>query len=108
MHRPVHTPACMWAQANCVARLAPLAAGFCGHRAALLEAVGLSARVTQNTDAAVAWGCAAAAVLEGLLLGGTALESVLAVVRELRDPQGTPRSRRGTSRREVHACPGAG
>lgn len=57
------------AQANCVARLAPLAAAFAGD-AQLMVAVECATRVTQNSDAAVAWACTGAAVLEALLLKG--------------------------------------
>ncbi|MEW5301883.1 MAG: hypothetical protein WDW36_004710 [Sanguina aurantia] len=57
------------AQANCIARLAPLAAAFAGD-AQLMTAVECATRVTQNSDAAVGWACAGAAVLEALLLRG--------------------------------------
>ncbi|EFJ42871.1 hypothetical protein VOLCADRAFT_97046 [Volvox carteri f. nagariensis] len=120
------------AQANCVARLAPLVAAFAagptaassspssypcddateGNAAAgnteygtagsgaavadvdggtadpLLRCVELATRVTQNTDAAVAWATAGAAVLEQLLLGSTAEAAVRHVIHDLRSPQG--------------------
>ncbi|GIL86715.1 hypothetical protein Vretifemale_14962 [Volvox reticuliferus] len=118
------------AQANCVARLAPLAAAFAasafvypsagssgepphsigsgvssgiplatvGGAAAevaprngdlFLHCVELATRVTQNTDAAVAWASAGAVVLERLLLGSSAEAAVRHVVQDLESPQGT-------------------
>ncbi|PNH12277.1 Crystallin J1A [Tetrabaena socialis] len=103
------------AQANCIARLAPLAAAFAapappgpapapsassaipvprdgadagGPAAGLLRCVELATRVTQNTDAAVAWACVGAAVLERMLLGGSALAAVEQTLAELEGPQG--------------------
>jgi hypothetical protein len=69
-------------QANCVARLAPLVAAFAGNPR-LMELVEMATRVTQNTDAAVAWACSGAAVLEGIILGKSALQSVKDTKREL-------------------------
>lgn len=50
----------------------------------LLSLVGDMVRVTQNTDAAVAYGRAAARVLEGVILGSAPLEAVEEAVRTLR------------------------
>ncbi len=69
-------------QANCAARLAPLVAAFAGD-ARLMEVVEMATRVTQNTDAAVAWACTGAAVLEGVILGKSALQAVKDTKREL-------------------------
>ena len=55
------------AQANCIARLAPLVAMYCGDPRLPLM-VEISTRCTQNTDAACAWGLAGARVLERLML----------------------------------------
>ncbi|GLC39730.1 hypothetical protein PLESTM_000933600 [Pleodorina starrii] len=115
------------AQANCIARLAPLVAAFgaspaspssSSSRAAvasptansapaatspgeapepsarpsdddpLLGCVELATRVTQNTDAAVAWASAGAVVLERLLMGSTAEAAVRHVVHDLESPRG--------------------
>ncbi|KAG2442291.1 hypothetical protein HXX76_002377 [Chlamydomonas incerta] len=88
------------AQANAIARLAPLVAAFAvgdhaptdggdGEQpAGLLKATELATRVTQNTDAAVAWACAGARVLELLLGGSRAEAAVREVVADLRSPQG--------------------
>ncbi|GLC50861.1 hypothetical protein PLESTB_000440000 [Pleodorina starrii] len=115
------------AQANCIARLAPLVAAFgaspaspssSSARAAvasstvdsapaatspseapepsarpsdddpLLGYVELATRVTQNTDAAVAWASAGAVVLERLLMGSTAEAAVRHVVHDLESPGG--------------------
>jgi hypothetical protein len=93
-------------QANAIARLAPLVAAFAAPPPAapaapaeaaaaapadealgLLAAVGFATRVTQNTDAAVAWAAAGAAVLQRLLLGeGRCEEALRGVVAELRQP----------------------
>lgn len=75
------------AQANCVARLAPLVALFAGHPR-LMTYVEYATRVTQNSDAAVAWGCAGAAVLERLVLGHSAAAAVAATIDELEAPEG--------------------
>ncbi|KXZ44235.1 hypothetical protein GPECTOR_70g465 [Gonium pectorale] len=114
------------AQANCIARLAPLVAAFgspstadpsrgatasgsfsgpalarsassAGEREGagteaqtsdLLCCVELATRVTQNTDAAVAWACVGAAVLELIVLGATAEAAVREVIRDLESPEG--------------------
>ncbi|GLI69252.1 hypothetical protein VaNZ11_013830 [Volvox africanus] len=117
------------AQANCVARLAPLAAAFAAPALAypsacppdeepqsnvsfvssgiplatasgaaaevaprssdlFLHCVELATRVTQNTDAAVAWASAGAVVLEQLLLGSSAVAAVQHVIQDLESPQG--------------------
>ncbi|KAG2433550.1 hypothetical protein HYH02_012667 [Chlamydomonas schloesseri] len=91
------------AQANAIARLAPLVAAFAlGDQASgaseggaeneqpmgLLKCVELATRVTQNTDAAVAWACAGARVLELVLAGWRAEAAVREVVADLRSPQG--------------------
>jgi hypothetical protein len=70
------------AQANCVARLPPMVAAFAGD-AALLPAVANMIRVTQNSDAAVAWGTAAARVLEKVILGETPAAAVSATIAAL-------------------------
>jgi len=71
------------AQVNCVVRLPPMVAMFAGDPQ-LLSLVGDMVRVTQNTDAAVAYGRAAARVLEGIILGSAPLEAVEEAVRTLR------------------------
>lgn len=74
------------AQADCVARLAPLVAAFAGHPR-LMRLVAAATRTTQNTDDAEAWACAGAAVLERLLLGdesATLADAVAETVQELR------------------------
>eukprot|EP00198_Chlamydomonas_reinhardtii_P003957 XP_001693293.1 predicted protein [Chlamydomonas reinhardtii] len=88
------------AQANAIARLAPLVAAFgLGMQspgggeddeqpAGLLKCVELATRVTQNTAAAVAWACAGARVLELVLGGWRAEAAVREVVADLRSPQG--------------------
>jgi ADP-ribosylglycohydrolase len=68
------------AQANAVARLAPLVAMFCGDPKLHLM-IEVSTRCTQNTDAACAWGLAGAMVLERLLLDPHADLSSLPVKR---------------------------
>lgn len=70
------------AQANCVARLAPLVAGWGGSKE-LMHAVERATRVTQNSDAACAWGCAGAAVLERVVLGSAPSAAVWAAIAEL-------------------------
>jgi hypothetical protein len=54
----------------------------------LMSLVEASTRTTQNTDAAVAWGCAGAAMLERLLLGQSAEQAVRATVLELQQQDG--------------------
>jgi len=70
------------AQANCVARLAPLVAAFAGD-GRLAVAVERATRTTQNSDAAAAWGAAGAAILERLVLGSAAAAAVAATAAEL-------------------------
>jgi hypothetical protein len=72
-------------QANAVARLPPLVAAFAGDPA-LLTAVERMVRVTQNSDIAVAWGTAAARVLEAVILGAQPVDAVGVAIRQLRDP----------------------
>lgn len=73
-------------QADCIARLAPLVAMFAGDER-LMGLVEAATRTTQNTDAAVAWGCAGAAILERLLLGKSAAEAVRETAEELQQQQ---------------------
>ncbi|KAF6260730.1 ADP-ribosylation/Crystallin J1 [Scenedesmus sp. NREL 46B-D3] len=73
-------------QADCVARLAPLVAMYAGDER-LMSLVEAATRTTQNTDAAAAWGCAGAAVLERLLLGQPAGQAVKETVQELKQQQ---------------------
>lgn len=70
-----------------MARLAPLLAMFCGHPQ-LMQYVEYTTRVTQNSDAAVAWGCTGAAVLERILHGHTAQQAVEETIRELEAENG--------------------
>jgi hypothetical protein len=53
----------------------------------LMSLVEAATRTTQNTDAAVAWGCAGAAVLERLLMGQAAEQAVRETVFELQQQQ---------------------
>jgi ADP-ribosylglycohydrolase len=71
------------AQADCIARLAPLVAAYAGDDR-LMQLVSAATRVTQGAPTAVAWACAAAAVLERLLQGATAAAAVADTVQELR------------------------
>lgn len=71
------------AQADAIARLAPLVAVFAGD-ARLMQLTAAVTRVTQDTPAAVAWACAGAAVLERLLLGAGAAAAVRETVQKLR------------------------
>lgn len=71
------------AQADAIARLAPLVALFAGD-ARLMQLAAAVTRVTQDTPSAVAWACAGAAVLERLLLGAGAAAAVRETVQELR------------------------
>lgn len=71
------------AQADAIARLAPLVALFAGD-ARLMQLTAAVTRVTQDTPTAVAWACAGAGVLERLLLGVGAAAAVQATVHELR------------------------
>ncbi|GFR40758.1 hypothetical protein Agub_g1370, partial [Astrephomene gubernaculifera] len=57
-------------------------------RGLLLRCVELATRVTQNSDAAVAWACIGAVVLEQVLLGASAEEAVRHAVQDLQSPQG--------------------
>ncbi|KAJ9525938.1 hypothetical protein QJQ45_009406 [Haematococcus lacustris] len=70
------------AQANCIARLAPLVAAWAGS-AGLVPAVRRATRVTQNSDEACSWGAAGAAILEAVLLGALPSAAVQAVAEEL-------------------------
>lgn len=72
-------------QANAVARLPPLVAAYAGDPQ-LLPAVEQMVCVTQNSDIAVAWGTAAARVLEAVILGATPADAVGLAIRQLRDP----------------------
>ena len=67
------------AQANCIARLPPLVAAFAGD-AALLPTVADMIRTTQDSPAAVAWGAAAARVLEAVILGAPPAQAVQAAI----------------------------
>lgn len=75
------------AQADCIARLAPLVALFAGDER-LMQLTAAVTRVTQDTAPAVAWACAGAAVLERLVGGEGAAAAVRATVEELQ--QGGP------------------
>lgn len=81
--RPPATGAPDDAQADCIARAAPLVAAFAGDPRLLLLTAGVT-RVTQDSDVAVAWACAAAAVLELLLMGWGVGEAMGEVVGQLR------------------------
>jgi ADP-ribosylglycohydrolase len=70
------------AQANCIVRLPPLVAAFAGD-AQLLPVVADMIRVTQASDTAVAWGTAAARVLEKVILGAAPPDAVRAVIADL-------------------------
>lgn len=70
------------AQADCIARLAPLVALYAGDER-LMQLTAAVTRVTQDTAAAVAWACAGAAVLERLMGGEGAAAAVRATVEEL-------------------------
>ncbi len=71
------------AQANCIARTAPLAAGWCGQPEPLARAVRLGTRVTQNADAAVVWGGAAADILSHVILGVSPSQATRMVIAAL-------------------------
>lgn len=78
------------AQADGITRLAPLVALFAGD-SRLMSLTAAVTRVTQDTPAAVAWACAAAAVLERLVLQGGqegAAAAVEATAQELRQHGG--------------------
>ena len=75
-------------QANCVCRLPPLVALFAGD-AALIPCVADMIRVTQNNNTAVAWGCAAARVLEAIILGAPPSEAVTLAIAALEDSNRT-------------------
>ena len=66
-------------------RLPPVVAAFAGSPE-LLPAVAEAVAVTQNTSAAVAFGCAAARILEACILGASPAEAAAAAVAALRDP----------------------
>jgi ADP-ribosylglycohydrolase len=53
----------------------------------LISLVEAATRTTQNTDAAAAWACAGAAVLERLLMGQSAEQAVAETVQELQRQQ---------------------
>ena len=67
------------AQANCIVRLPPLVAAFAGD-AALLPVVADMIRTTQDSATAVAWGAAAARVLEAVILGAPPAQAVQAAI----------------------------
>ncbi|KAG2498090.1 hypothetical protein HYH03_003848 [Edaphochlamys debaryana] len=69
----------------------------------LLECVELATRVTQNTDAAVAWACAGAAVLDSLLRGGTAAAAVEGAAAALESGAGPLAARCGPLAPELAA-----
>jgi ADP-ribosylglycohydrolase len=71
------------AQADAIARVAPLVALFAGDPR-LMQLTAAVTRVTQDTPTAVAWACAAAAVLERLLLGQGAAAAVQETAQELK------------------------
>ncbi|KAI8470947.1 MAG: ADP-ribosylation/Crystallin J1 [Monoraphidium minutum] len=84
------------AQANCVARLAPLVAAFAGHPN-FMRIVAAATRTTQNTDEAEAWACAGAAVLEALIVDGCgAREAVERAAAELGGGSGARAGRGGS------------
>lgn len=72
-------------QVNCMVRLAPIVAAFAGSPL-MLPAVEDAIRVTQNDEIAVAWGCAAARVLEATILGASPATAVLATISALKAP----------------------
>lgn len=87
--RPPRTGAHDW-QANCFTRLGPVVAAYhAGGEeeglALLLTAVERATRVTQNTDRAVAWARAGAAVLARVISGAPVNDAVAGVVSELTD-----------------------
>jgi thiamine monophosphate synthase len=52
----------------------------------LMSLVEAATRTTQNTNAAAAWGCAGAAVLERLMMAKSAEQAVRETVQELQQP----------------------
>ncbi|KAF5831978.1 ADP-ribosylation/Crystallin J1 [Dunaliella salina] len=71
------------AQANCIVRCPPLVAGWAGNPG-LFPAVQRATRVTQNSTVACIWACAAAAILEAVVLTGCSpSQAVAAVAAEL-------------------------
>eukprot|EP00887_Chlorella_sp_A99_P003938 scaffold11.g3938.t1 len=75
-------------QANAITRLPPLVALHAGgSRAELLGAVERMTRTTQNDASAVAYGCAAALVLEGVILGASVTSAVASTIAWLQDEE---------------------
>jgi ADP-ribosylglycohydrolase len=78
-------------QADCVARVAPVVAAFGGQEGegagglplVLPKAAEMATRVTQNDDEAVAWACAAALVLQRVVLGARIEDAASEVVARL-------------------------
>ena len=87
-------------------RLVPLVALYAGHPR-LPALVERCVRTTQDSHAAVAWGVAAAAILEGVVLGKTVTGAMKAAVSGLLNPRA-----RGTTPDGARHCrigtPGAG
>mmetsp|Transcript_31082 Transcript_31082/g.80970 ORF Transcript_31082/g.80970 Transcript_31082/m.80970 type:complete len:576 (+) Transcript_31082:133-1860(+) len=80
------------AQANCIVRCPPLVACWAGSPG-LFPAVQHATRVTQNSSAACVWACAAAAILEAVVLTGCSpSQAVAAVAAELQQVSKLPRS----------------
>jgi ADP-ribosylglycohydrolase len=75
------------AQADAVTRLPPLVALYAGDPR-LMDLTAAVTRVTQDSAAAVAWACAAAAVLGRLVMGQGAAAAVEATMQELRQTEG--------------------
>jgi ADP-ribosylglycohydrolase len=72
-------------QANALARLPALVAALCGSPD-LLPSVAALVRVTQESEVAVAYGCAAARILEAIILGSTPTKAVADALAALRNP----------------------
>lgn len=82
-----HYPNCgaVDTQANAIAHMPAVVARHAGEPD-LLDQVATMIRVTQNTDDAVAFGLAAARILEKVILGSDGKDAVVAVAKELVDP----------------------
>ena len=74
-------------QADALAHIVPVVAVYAGNTSAMLAAAETVIRVTQDTDGAVAFGCAGARLLETAILSNVSgLEAVTRTMYALRDP----------------------
>ena len=97
-------------QADAVAHVVPVVALYAGNTSRMLAAAETVIRVTQNTDNGVAFGLAAARVLEKIVAGGLGgAAAVAGAIADMRDPaRASPQAQDGALAQRMEDATSAG